>query len=204
MDLLEAIRTTRAMRRLDPDRPVAQSDLRIILDAARMGPSGGNRQPCRWIVVRDSGLREVIGKVYRRRMLPILLSYRERAESLHHEAALRDIRSSLHLAEHMHDAPVIIVGAAREGRRLYQSSLYPSAQNLMLAARSLGLGTTLTSTHLDPTDEKELKALLEIPADVDVLCLIPVGHPLGRWGEAKRRPLEQVVYHDRWGADGAI
>jgi nitroreductase len=67
----------------------------------------------------------------------------------------------------------------------------------MLAARALGLGTTLTTIHL--CDEAAVKQVLGIPEDVATYCIVPVGHPLGRWGEARRRPVEEVAYRDAWG-----
>jgi nitroreductase len=67
----------------------------------------------------------------------------------------------------------------------------------MLAARALGLGTTLTTSHLQ--DEQAVKTILGIPESVDTYCMIPVGYPLGRWGEAQRKPVEEVAYRDRWG-----
>jgi nitroreductase len=67
----------------------------------------------------------------------------------------------------------------------------------MLAARALGLGTTLTTIHR--REEEAVKAVLGIPDEVHTYCIIPVGHPLGRWGEAPRRPFEEVTYWDRWG-----
>jgi nitroreductase len=69
-------------------------------------------------------------------------------------------------------------------------------QNLFLAGRALGLGTTLTTVHR--LKEDEVRAILDIPADVNTWAMIPVGHPLGRWGEPKRRPVEEVTYYDTW------
>jgi nitroreductase len=69
-------------------------------------------------------------------------------------------------------------------------------QNLMVAARSLGLGTTLTTVHTFKEDE--VRQVLDIPADVTTFAMIPVGYPTGRWGEAKRRPLDEVTYRNTW------
>jgi nitroreductase len=68
----------------------------------------------------------------------------------------------------------------------------------MVAARSFGVGSTLTTFHL--SREAEVKALLGIPDDVHTAALIPLGYPAGRWGEANRRPVDEVVYRDRYGA----
>ena len=66
----------------------------------------------------------------------------------------------------------------------------------MVAARSLGLGTTLTTVHT--MKEDDVRRVLEIPADVTTFAMIPVGYPTGRWGEAKRRPFDEVTYRDSW------
>ena len=79
------------------------------------------------------------------------------------------------------------------------ASIYPAVQNLLLAARALGLGTVLTTLHAQY--EREIKALLHIPATVETAALIPVGYPAEgiRFGRARRRPLSEVVFHERWG-----
>jgi len=79
------------------------------------------------------------------------------------------------------------------------ASIYPAVQNLLLAARALGLGTILTTLHTQ--HESEIKALLHIPETVETAALIPVGHPAEgvRFGHTRRRPLSEVVFHDTWG-----
>ena len=79
----------------------------------------------------------------------------------------------------------------------HYGSIYPAIQNLMLAARARGLGTTLTTLH--KAAEDEIKAILEIPDDVDTVALIPIGYPEGRFGRPKRRPSRDVTHWDRWG-----
>ena len=187
--MFEAIRTTRAMRRLDPDRAVPAADLRRILEAATKGPTGGNRQPVRWLVVRDAGLRRRLGEVYREVAYPAIDSAPDRDSPL--------ARSSYHLADHLGEAPVLIIPCAAGDPGRLSASVYPSVQNLMLAARALGLGTTLTTIHRN--NEAAVKAILGIPEEVHTFAIIPVGYPLGRWGEAPRRPVEEVAYGDRWG-----
>jgi nitroreductase len=101
----------------------------------------------------------------------------------------------------MGETPVLVIPCARGERGRVESSVFPGVQNLMLAARGLGLGTTLTTIHR--LHEDEVKELLGIPADVHTFAIIPVGYPLGRWGEAPRRPVDQVTYRDRWGSTDA-
>ena len=195
MDVLEAIKTTRAMRRLDPDRPVSDQDLRLILDAATRGPAGGGNERARYLVVRDPELKRRLGEIYRRAAEVALAHYEEAART--DPVAARMLKSAWHLADHLGEAPALILVTARGKRGFVESSVYPGVQNLMLAARSLGLGTTLTTIH--QRHEDEVKELLGIPDDQLTFCLIPVGHPLGRWGEAKRLPVDEVAYWDRWG-----
>lgn len=198
MDVLEAIRTTRAMRRLDPDRPVSDEDVRTILEAALKGPTGGDQQPIRWLVVRDAETKRRLQEIYQR----CWEKGRKHYEDVPGTVAPNILSSADHLAAHLHLTPVIIIACADTGTsgRRQHASVYPSVQNLMLAARALGLGTTLTTAHL--LEEDAVKTLLDIPAHVTTYALIPVGHPTGRWGEARRRPLDEVSYHDRWGRLG--
>lgn len=192
MDVFEAIRTTRSMRRLDPDRDVSDDDLMAIVDAATRAPSGGNSQPVRWLIVRDRELKRRVGEIYRAQAVVRLRVYEEEART--NLAAARMLKSAYHLADHMGESPALVIPCAR-GR--VESSVFPAVQNLMLAARALGLGTTLTTIHRG--DEASVRRALDIPEDVQTFAIIPVGYPLGRWGEAPRRPSGQVTYWDRWG-----
>jgi nitroreductase len=77
------------------------------------------------------------------------------------------------------------------------SSIYPALQNMLLAARALGLGATLTTLYL--TFEKQVESALDLPAEVHSYALLPIGYPIGRFGPVRRVPLAEVVYRDRWG-----
>ena len=185
MDLFEAIRTTRAMRRLDPSRPVSDADLHKMVEAATKAASGGNSQPVRWIVITDPEVKSQLGDVYRRCASKLLQGFEESPLS----------RSSWHLVDHFGEAPALLV-ACTEGGNRRPASVFPAVQNLMLAARALGLGTTLTTSHLE--DEPAVRQILGLPDNVLTYCIIPVGYPLGRWGEAQRRPVEEIAFRDRW------
>jgi len=193
MDLFDAINTTRAMRRLDPERPVRDEDLRTVLEAATKAPSGGNSQPVRWLVVRDADRRRRLGDIYRRCWQDVRGHYANQETD---EAGSRVLSSADHLGEHMGDAPVIVLPCSRGVPGQAEASVFPAVQNLFLAGRALGLGTTLTTVHR--LREDEVREVLEVPDDVNTWCMIPIGHPLGRWGEAKRRPVAEVTYLDTW------
>ncbi|MBI2761547.1 MAG: nitroreductase family protein [Chloroflexi bacterium] len=205
MDVLEAIYTTRAMRRVKPD-PIPDDVLRAIMDAAIRAPSGGNSQGWAFIVVRDQALRQGLADIYRpciARLFEPDSVYMKLARSEDPEVASQTqsmIKSAGWLGEHMQDAPVIVVPCIHTGGRTPDfsagSSVYPAVQNLMIAARAFGVGTTLTTIHRLRQDE--VRTLLGIPSTVETAALIPMGYPTGRWGVGKRKPLEQVVFGDRW------
>jgi nitroreductase len=191
MELFEAIRTTRAMRRLDPDRPDSDDDLWTLVEAATKAPSGGNRQVARWLVVTDPERRAKIGALYGEGWRSVRGAY---VEAQGDGAPSAILASADHLSDHMGEAPAIIIPCSRGAD---PASIYPGCQNLFLAARALGLGTALTTVHR--LKEPEVRAVLDIPDDVHTWAMIPVGYPLGRWGEAKRRPVEETTYWDRYG-----
>ena len=193
MDIFEAINTTRAMRRLDPDREVSDADLLTIIEAATKAPSGGNSQPVRWMVVRQPERRRRLGEIYRECWLPVREMYRAQETT---PAMERVLRSADHLGDHMGDAPAIILPCSTDQPGHIEASVYGAVQNLFLAARALGLGTTLTTVHR--FREPDVRAVLGIPDEVTTWAMIPVGYPLGRWGEAKRRPAREVTYWDAW------
>ncbi|HMC41951.1 MAG TPA: nitroreductase family protein [Acidimicrobiales bacterium] len=194
MDVFEAITTTRAMRRLDPNRDVSDAELLKIVEAATRAPSGSNSQPVRWLVVKDAAKRKQLGDIYRACWEPVRKMY---AATISGESDnSRVLRSADYLGDHMGDAPAIVLPCSRGAPGQAESSVFGAVQNLFLAARALGLGTTLTTVHR--TREAEVKAVLGIPEDFTTWAMIPVGYPLGRWGEAKRRPVREVTYWDGW------
>jgi hypothetical protein len=115
------------------------------------------------------------------------------------EQFLRLLDAAEYLATHIHEAPVWIVPCLEGGTptRTSDSSIYPSVQNMLLAARALGLGATLTTLYLQ--FEKEAEAALGLPPGVHSYALLPIGYPMGRFGPVRRVPLADVVYENRWG-----
>ena len=146
--LLEGIRTTRAIRRLAPD-PVPKALIRKVCEAATFAPSGGNRQPWKFVAVTEPERRRWVADRY----LPIFRNYIapavERAKDPDFPEQGRKMqRAAIHLAEHLHEAPVLlfIAGWTRRGQPQLQA-LMPCAQNLLLACRAVGLGASLTTLH---------------------------------------------------------
>src|SRR5687767_13281670 len=110
MDVFEAMRTTRAMRRLDPDKPVSDEDLWTILEAAGKAATGGNRQPVRWIVVTDPDKKRRLGEIYKACWADVGKMYRQ-ATQPDDTQTNRILNSADHLGEHMGDAPVLVIPA---------------------------------------------------------------------------------------------
>jgi nitroreductase len=204
-DFFEVIGTQRAMRRLKPD-PVPDEHIKKILWAATRAPSGGNRQGWRWLVVTDAESKKKIQEWYNEGWSKMTASGYGAGAGLPEEERLsneRVMKSATYLAEHMHEVPVLIFACSLTGNGdiVSGSSIYPAVQNLMLAARALGLGTALTTVHRGR--QKEIRELLGIPESVETAALIPVGWPKGRFGSGFRKPVEDVTYWEKWGAKKA-
>ena len=200
-DLFEIIRTTRSMRRLKPD-PVPNDLIRKILEAGVGAPSGGNMQRWRFLVIRDPKIKETVGALYKRAWdEQVAPRYRAGAPApgMSRERFLRLLDAAQYLAAQIHEAPVWIVPCLEGATptRTAGSSIYPAVQNMLLAARALGLGATLTTLHLQ--FEKAAEAALGLPPNVHSYALLPIGYPMGRFGPVRRVPLADVVYEDRWG-----
>jgi nitroreductase len=212
MDIFEAIETTRAVRRYS-DEPVTDDEIRRCIHAAIHGPSGGNIQPWQFLAVTDPATKHAVGDVYRRayaRYEPAVLKIRQALRSGEDEAAFqRTLAASRHLAEHMGEAPALVMvlmpnismtltdaeGPLDVGTPF--ASVYPAVQNFMLAARGLGIGTTLTTVYRIYQDE--VRAICEIPKRYEIVALIPMGRPKGKFGRGVRRPAEQVTHWNKFG-----
>ncbi len=193
MSLGETIFTLGAIRRLKPD-PIPESELRDVLEAAIKAPSGGNSQPWHFVVIRDAGMREQFAPLYH-----------EAWWAKRRDAGIRgpeDVPAAYHpamrLADEIGQAPVLILLCATEKGPGPVESVIPAAQNLLLAARALGIGGTLTTLH--PQVEERVHRLFGIPDTAQVVYCIPLGYPRGRFGPTQRKPLSEVCSYERWGA----
>lgn len=195
LDLHTAITTTRAMRRLRPD-PVPPAVLHQLVEAATCGPTGSFRQNWRFHVVTDRAVMADLGRLW---------GGLQAVVEAHTEQVLPDAiaRSVRHLGEHFAAVPaVVFVGGVDAPRpedppvvhATFYGSLFPAAQNLMLAARGFGLGTTLTTLLVAVEDQ--VKALVGIPDDVRLAAAIPVGYPEGTFARPTRNPVEEVAFLD--------
>ncbi|MXY35724.1 MAG: nitroreductase [Dehalococcoidia bacterium] len=219
LDVLDAIHTTRAQRFLKPD-PIPEDVIWEILDAAIRGPTGGNQQGWGWVVIRDQETKDAIAKVYSERLLSSYGYERVSDEELgaaritrggiaEGEIGIdaRNRRGVVHLAEHFAEVPVIVAPVMQTAARMSDNtrrsgaglggSIYGAVQNLMLAARAFDIGTVMTWT-LD--EDSGVNELLGLPENAFVMALIPLGYlEKGRFSQARRRPLGEVVHWDRWG-----
>jgi nitroreductase len=212
MDAIEAIMTTRAMRRYS-DQPVDDADIETCLRAAQQAPSGGNVQPQQYLVVTDPDQKAIVGELYKRafdRYEAILEQPREYRSDEERRSFERGRDASRHLADHMAEVPVIVLflqaripweprdeaGPMDIGR--LDASVYPAVQNFCVAARALGLGTALTTVIRIHGDE--VLAALGVPEGrFEIAALVPVGHPTGSFGVAARKPAAAVTHWNRWG-----
>ncbi|MEZ5134597.1 MAG: nitroreductase family protein [Acidimicrobiales bacterium] len=205
MDAYEAITTTApsaaTARRADPGgRPQPHPVRR------HRAPSGSNRQPFRFLVLRHgpAALEHVrSGRLLRRSV------GRQRAGDGYDTGSGTDPTSPKarmaatmqHFVDHIADAPAIVLACtrARHGGVLHDgASVYPACQNLLLAARALGYGGVMTNWH--QSEAARLAEICGIPDDVTIAAVIPLGRPVGHHGPVRRRPLPDLVYEDRWEA----
>ncbi len=198
-DLFEIMRSTRSMRRLKPD-PVPDDLLRKVLEAGTFAANGGNSQSWRFLVIRDPAIKHATAAFYRRAWHEVVgPRYRSGGPPAGStpERFARMLSAAEYLADHFHEAPVWIVPCL-SGPRGSGASIFPAVQNMLLAARALGLGTTLTTLYL--MHEKETEAAMGIPEGFHSYAILPVGFPMGNFGPVRRAPLADVVYLDKWGA----
>lgn len=205
--LLEGLNTTRAIRRYT-DEPVTDEQLRTILWAASRAPSGSNRQGFRFLVLRD-GPRAVAARALLGRAARDMWSVKREADRYDEGTGQRPDSPKARMARTMaaygdgyESVPVIVLAGLVRHRPpgpLEGASVYPACQNLLLAARAIGLGGVLTQLHAFA--EPQLRELLGIPDDVGLHATITLGHPAGGHGPVRRRPLAEIVYEDAWGAE---
>ena len=206
MDVYEALYTTRAMRRVRPD-PIPAEVQAKILDAAIRAPSGGNTQNWRFLLVDDQEVKARLGPLYRDSLARLwatgyaerLATARAHPDDPDSVSMLKVQASAQHLADHFEQVPLYLFAFARDDRS--GGSIFPAVWSAQLAARADGVGSALTTVlgmHKSETFE-----ILGVPADSgwEMSCCVSFGYPSGRWGTAPRRPVHEVAYRNRWGAD---
>lgn len=210
LDPDQLLSTTRSVRkRLDFDRPVPMEVVRECLEVALQAPSGSNQQGWHWIVVTDPDKRGAVGEYYGRafaayRSSPAYATKHSSGDAAREATQGRVASSAEYLAEHMADAPVLVIGALQAARDLparnqagMWGSLLPAAWSLQLALRARGLGSAWTTLHLQY--ETEIAQLLGIPDDVRQGVLLPIAYTKGTdFKPAPRQPLNTVLHLNAW------
>ena len=200
--------TTRSVRkRLDLTRPVPRDVVLECIDIAVQAPTGGNRQPWRWLVIDDPDVIGKLAAIYRKLGDSYLAEGRKVAESSGNLGAMDSIlTSSEHLNEHLHEVPMMVIPClldrlAADVRVMdtagFYGSVLPSAWSFMLALRSRGFGSAWTTLHL--AHEREAAEVLGIPDTVTQTVLLPVAYFTGDdFKPARRKPASEVTYFNAW------
>ena len=205
MDVFEALYTTRAMRRVKED-PIPDEIIKSMIDSAIRAPSGSNRQDWRFLAVTDQKVRNQLANIYRETWDYYVKSFYNSSSDLgasnlkdkeQIESVRRISNSASWLAENYDKVPLLVLAFSRNDPT--GSSIYPAIWSLMLAARSHGIGTCLTTVMSFKTEE--VYEVLDIPADKgwSLNATITAGYPLGKWGVAERKPVEEVTFLNKWG-----
>ncbi|HZT66213.1 MAG TPA: nitroreductase family protein [Acidimicrobiales bacterium] len=205
MPLIDAMTTQRAVRRVRPD-PVDDEIVLRCLELAVKAPTGSNSQNWEFVVVKDPDTKRRLQDQYRRSWA--LYGGAGRRLYRQSESMQKVLRAVEWQVEHFHEIPVLVVCCLR-GQRIpfaplppiaessYYGSIYPSVQNLLLAARAIGLGASLVTLPLWSTTIA--RGILGLPLSVTPCCVVPLGWPRGRYGPTTRKPVGEVVHLDRHG-----
>ncbi len=207
MTLDDILHTNGTCRYYKPDA-VSDAVLAQVLDAARWAPTGGNRQPTRFIVVRERTMKENLRDLYLPIWAPYYAAAKEGTVRIGAKSGL--LENANYFAEHMADIPVMLVVCARLadvhptdhqlGRLsiVGGASVYPAVQNVLLAARQAGLGTALTTLLCE--QEPAVKKLLKIPEDISTAAMVTIGWPVKPFPKKlTRRPLSEIAFTDEYG-----
>jgi nitroreductase len=198
--------TTRAVRkRIDLARPVEPAVIEECLSIATQAPSGGNSQRWRWMIVADPDRKKVVAGWYAQSFDRYIRPKRAALQPDDNRSR-RMLESATYLADHMHEMPLLVIpctldqfgpDANSEQKASLYGGIFPAIWSFQLALRSRGLGSALTTLHLDY--EREIGDALGVPATVTQVALLPVGYYTGDdFKAALRRPVGEIAYWDQW------
>ena len=205
MPLIDAMMTQRAVRRVRPD-PVDDAVVLKCVELALRAPTGSNGQNWEFLAIKDQRVKDQLAKRYRQAWLPY--SAIGKRTSAGDESMAKILRAVQWQVDHFSEIPVLIVPCLRGMRAPYMpspfvgetsffGSIYPSVQNLLLAARAMGLGASLITLPL--WSVTSARKILGLPLTVTPVCVVPLGWPRGRYGPTTRKPVEQVAHLDSYG-----
>ena len=202
MPLVEAMESQRAIRRLHPG-PVPDELVLRLIELAEKAPNGGNEQWFSFVVVKDPAVRAGLARLNRQGFPGLKLYYRKRIRD--DEKWARTWAAIEWQKDHFEEIPVLVVVCATRkippwpklmNAGVYAST-YPATQNLLLAARALGLGAAFISLPLWWLGRA--RRVLGLPRSVTPVAVVPIGWPRGRYGPTSRKPVGEVTHLDRWG-----
>ena len=202
MPLNEVMQTQRAIRRLKPD-PVDDEVILRLIDLAIRAPTGSNAQSWEFIVVRDPKIKKGLARFNRQAWR--LYGWIARWTTRHNPRSRRILNAVQWQADHFEEVPVIVVACLKGlyipfvhiSTTTYFGSIFPSVQNLLLAARAVNLGAALTTIPL--WNLISVRRILGLPWNVTPCAVIPLGWPLGHYGPTTRKAVREVVSFDRFG-----
>jgi nitroreductase len=202
MPLEQAMRTQRALRRLRPD-PVDDALVLRLIELALKAPTSRNAQHWEFMLVKDRTVKARLAHLYR--MAWGLYGRLGRRLTATDAKMQRQLNAVQWQVEHVEEIPVLVVACLRGVRPVwtplvvtsYDGSIYPSVQNLLLAARAAGLGAALITLPLWST--WLVRRALRLPWRVTPCAIVPLGRPMGRYGPTTRRLVGEVVHLDRYG-----
>ena len=170
----------RAIRAFDTSREVDDATVEGLLRVATSAPSGGNRQPWRFIVIKDGAVKQQLAAIYR-------------------EETMKYMGGREPVGQTPWDQVPVLIAVCTEGQSagVVPASIYPAVQNLLLAVHTAGLGSVLTTLWMGQL--AAVKKVLNVPDDVEMHAIMPVGYPDRSYGRSKRRPVAEVTYRDRYG-----
>lgn len=199
-DLFEAMETCRSIRRLSPD-PLPDALIERLIHYATRAPSAGNRQLWKFLVVTAPQDRR-----WFRDMLVEAIGHRfPEPPADDPSPAAHGARRYRQFIFEFDRLPVLVLplienafpNAHTPDVHFAWSSIYAATQNLLLAARGLGLGAAMTTNHLE--NEAAVREHFGIPAHFEIGATIPVGYPIGRYGPLNRQPVLSTMFRDRFG-----
>ena len=206
-DVIAAMATSRSMRYLKSD-PLPDAVLKTLMYAATRASNPANTQGWDFVVVRDADQKARFVDF----LAPAISHMKGQREAATDEKRIRMLNGSIHLVENLRNVPAIVFVCGRPTyppanpeRRLMLSGCFSAAQNLIVAARSLGVGAVFSTLHLSNPDrnDEQAREILGLPDGVDIVATVPIGWPERSFGPVNRKPLEAVVHLDRYRAASA-
>lgn len=201
MDVFEAIKNRRSIRKYQP-RDVSDETVRLLIDAARWAPSGHNIQFYGFIIIRNKETKEQIRQFAashwreaneHRTLEEIKWSFRRVAKEYQTDEAAKRFKSG-EWFDFITEAPVLIAVVGRPN----SPDACMATENLMLAAYAMGLGSiSTTSATMKPENERTIARMLNVPENLKVIFIVPIGYPAEK-PVIEKRSLEELMHYERW------